>query len=137
MTLGGQTTTLTSLAGIIIPTSGTVRIGGHDIARDGVKAKSQLAFIPDEPHLFDYLTVEEHLRFVGRLYGVADAAERIPPLLQARLDGLDLHCGCRLQQGVASAPSPNVRSMWDPTSRITAAAWPRRWDAGQVATAST
>ena len=77
----GKTTTLTSLAGIIIPTSGTIRIGGHDIARDGVKAKSQLAFIPDEPHLFDYLTVEEHLRFVGRLYRVPDAAERIPPLL--------------------------------------------------------
>ena len=78
----GKTTTLTSLAGIIIPTSGTVRIGGHDIAREGVKAKSLLAFIPDEPHLFDYLTVEEHLRFVGRLYRVADAADRIPPLLQ-------------------------------------------------------
>ena len=78
----GKTTTLTSLAGINIPTSGTVRIAGHDIAREGVKAKSQLAFIPDEPHLFDYLTVEEHLRFVGRLYRVADAPARIPPLLQ-------------------------------------------------------
>jgi ABC-2 type transport system ATP-binding protein len=78
----GKTTTLTCLAGIIIPTSGAIRIGGHDIATDGVKAKASLAFIPDEPHLFDYLTVEEHLRFVGRLYRVADAAERIPPLLQ-------------------------------------------------------
>jgi ABC-2 type transport system ATP-binding protein len=77
----GKTTTLTSLAGIIIPTSGTIRIGGHDLAREGVKAKAQLAFIPDEPHLFDYLTVEEHLRFVGRLYRVPDAAERIPSLL--------------------------------------------------------
>ena len=77
----GKTTTLTSLAGIIIPTGGTVSIDGFDIARDGVQAKSRLAFIPDEPHLFDYLTVEEHLRFVGRLYGVADVAERIPPLL--------------------------------------------------------
>src|ERR671915_158759 len=77
----GKTTTLTSLAGITIPTSGSIRIGGFDIAREGVKAKAQLAFIPDEPHLFDYLTVEEHLRFVGRLYWVADAAERIPPLL--------------------------------------------------------
>src|SRR6185295_19576481 len=41
-----------------------------------------LAFIPDEPHLFEYLTVEEHLRFVGRLYGVADVATRIPGLLE-------------------------------------------------------
>jgi ABC-2 type transport system ATP-binding protein len=41
-----------------------------------------LAFIPDEPHLFEYLTVEEHLRFVGRLYQVADAEARIPALLE-------------------------------------------------------
>jgi ABC-2 type transport system ATP-binding protein len=77
----GKTTTLTSLAGIIIPTSGRVRIAGFDIEQDGVKAKSRLAFIPDEPHLFDYLTVTEHLRFVGRLYGVTDAMDRIPTLL--------------------------------------------------------
>ena len=77
----GKTTTLTCLAGILIPTTGTIRIAGFDIARDGVQAKSRLAFIPDEPHLFDYLTVEEHLRFIGRLYGIADALERIPPLL--------------------------------------------------------
>ena len=77
----GKTTTLTSLAGIIIPTSGSVRIDGLDIARDGVAAKARLAFIPDEPQLFDYLTVEEHLRFVGRLYGVSDTPARIPPLL--------------------------------------------------------
>ena len=46
-----------------------------------MQAKQQLAFIPDEPQLFEYLTVEEHLRFVGRMYGVADAPARIPPLL--------------------------------------------------------
>jgi ABC-2 type transport system ATP-binding protein len=77
----GKTTTMRCLAGIIIPTSGTVAIAGHDLRTDPVRAKAALAFIPDEPHLFDYLTVEEHLRFVGRLYQVADAAERIPALL--------------------------------------------------------
>jgi ABC-2 type transport system ATP-binding protein len=41
-----------------------------------------LAFIPDEPHLFDYLTVEEHLLFVGRLYRVLDARARLEPLLE-------------------------------------------------------
>jgi ABC-2 type transport system ATP-binding protein len=59
-----------------------VRVAGHDIDREPVAAKSALAFIPDEPHLFDYLTVEEHLRFVGRLYGVADGPARIPALLE-------------------------------------------------------
>jgi ABC-2 type transport system ATP-binding protein len=78
----GKTTTIRSIAGIIIPTRGRIRIGGHDLSTAPVAAKSLLAFIPDEPHLFDYLTVEEHLRFVGRLYQVADVDARIPILLE-------------------------------------------------------
>jgi ABC-2 type transport system ATP-binding protein len=78
----GKTTTIRSIAGIIIPTRGRITIAGHDLAREPVAAKAALAFIPDEPHLFDYLTVEEHLRFVGRLYQVADVMERMPGLLE-------------------------------------------------------
>ena len=78
----GKTTTIRSIAGIIIPSRGRIRIGGHDLEREAVAAKSLLAFIPDEPHLFDYLTVEEHLRFVGRLYQVADVDARIPDVLE-------------------------------------------------------
>ena len=78
----GKTTTIRSIAGIIIPTKGRIRIAGHDLAADAVAAKSALAFVPDEPHLFEYLTVEEHLRFVGRLYRVSDALDRIPSLLE-------------------------------------------------------
>ena len=78
----GKTTTLRSIAGIVRMTRGTIRIGGHDLERDPVGAKRLLAFMPDEPHLFDYLTVEEHLRFTGRLYQVADVDRRIPALLQ-------------------------------------------------------
>jgi ABC-2 type transport system ATP-binding protein len=77
----GKTTTLRCLAGIIAPNSGTVQIAGHDIQKDPVPAKKAIAFIPDEPHLFDYLSVEEHLRFIARLYGVADAEQRVPALL--------------------------------------------------------
>jgi ABC-2 type transport system ATP-binding protein len=77
----GKTTTIRSLAGIIIPSGGRIRIAGRDLAQDPVGAKAQLAFIPDEPHLFEYLTVEEHLRFIGRLYGVTDVGARIPGLL--------------------------------------------------------
>ena len=76
-----KTTTLRTLAGIIRPTSGRVAVAGVSMADDPIGAKRQLAFIPDEPQLFDYLTVEEHLRFVARLYGVADAERRIDPLL--------------------------------------------------------
>src|SRR5580658_54093 len=61
----GKTTTLRCLCGIMAPSMGRVEIAGHDVVRDPVEAKRALAFIPDEPHLFDYLTVEEHLRFVA------------------------------------------------------------------------
>jgi ABC-2 type transport system ATP-binding protein len=81
----GKTTTIRSIAGIIIPSSGRIRIAGHDLGEDPVSAKAALAFIPDEPHLFEYLTVEEHLRFVARLYRLGEVADRIPGLL-AELD---------------------------------------------------
>ncbi len=77
----GKTSTLRCLAGIMRPTGGTVSVGGRNIQVEPVEAKRQLAFIPDEPHLFDYLTVQEHLRFIARLYNVTDAEQRIPGLL--------------------------------------------------------
>ncbi len=77
----GKTSTLRCLAGIIPPTSGAIHIAGCDILADPLTAKRALAFFPDEPRLFDYLTVRQHLEFIARLYQVADAAERAPALL--------------------------------------------------------
>jgi ABC-2 type transport system ATP-binding protein len=77
----GKTTTLRCLAGILPPSSGRVRVAGHDLASEPVQAKHALAFLPDEPRLFEYLTVWEHLNFVARLYGVADWEERARALL--------------------------------------------------------
>ncbi len=77
----GKTTTLRSLAGIIRPTRGEIRIAAHDLAQDPIRAKGALAFIPDEPQLFDYLTVGEHLRFTARLYRQPDTVADIPAML--------------------------------------------------------
>src|SRR4029079_4046432 len=77
----GKTTTLRSLAGILRPTSGRVRIDDHDLIDDPLEAKRRLAFMPDEPHLFEYLTVDEHLRLVARLYGVRDFEARAAALV--------------------------------------------------------
>jgi len=68
----GKTSTLRSLAGIIPANGGNVRICGIDLAADPVAAKRRLAFFPDEPRLFDYLTVRQHLNFIARIYGVAN-----------------------------------------------------------------
>src|SRR5882724_10742232 len=78
----GKTTTLRSLAGILRPTSGRVRIDGHDLIDNPLEARRRLAFMPDEPHLFEYLTVEEHLRLVARLYGVDDFDRRAATLIE-------------------------------------------------------
>jgi len=77
----GKTTTLRSIAGIITPTRGTVTVAGADVVREPVQAKRALSFVPDEPQLFESLTVAEHLQFVARLYGVADAPARSAALL--------------------------------------------------------
>jgi len=77
----GKTTTLRCMTGIIPPTSGHVRIAGFDLGADPLEAKRRLAFVPDEPRLFDYLTAWDHLIMTARLYGVADGAARAALLL--------------------------------------------------------
>lgn len=104
----GKTTTLRSLAGIIPPTSGTIQIAGHDLARQPRDAKAALAFIPDEPQLFDYLTVTEHLQFAVRLYRQPAAASRIPELLnelelQDKATGLATELSRGMKQKLAIA----------------------------------
>ena len=78
----GKTTTLRCVAGIIPPSAGQIRIGNCDLLSDPVSAKRLLAFFPDEPRLFDYLTVRQHLAFVARIYGVADHRTIAEPLLE-------------------------------------------------------
>ena len=77
----GKTSTLRCITGIIPMSAGAVRIAGHDLASDPVAAKRELAFFPDEPRLFDYLTVRQHLAFVARIYGVEGHEALAEPLL--------------------------------------------------------
>ena len=78
----GKTTTLRCISGIIPPTEGEITIAGADLRRDPIAAKRALAFFPDEPRLFDYLTVRQHLAFVARVYGVEDHETIAGPLLE-------------------------------------------------------
>ena len=77
----GKTSTLRALAGILQPSSGRLLIGGHDVVKDPVAAKSLLAYVPDDPTLFESLTVWEHFRFVASAYRVADWAAKAERLL--------------------------------------------------------
>ena len=78
----GKTSTLRCIAGIQRPSSGAVSIGGADMVTSPVEAKRRLAFIADEPHLFEYLTVTEHLRLMGRIYQVPDVDAQAQRLLE-------------------------------------------------------
>jgi ABC-2 type transport system ATP-binding protein len=106
----GKTTTLRCIAGILVPEFGRISIGGVDASRRPVEAKRRLALVPDEPQLFDRLSVWEHLELAARLYGVDEwqpVAERLLEELEIadRRDTLaeQLSRGMRQKVAVASA----------------------------------
>ncbi len=78
----GKTTTLRAITGILRPTTGTIRIAGHDIAQSPVAAKQQFAYIPDTIHPYDLLTVTEHLHFVALTYRIPNAEAKYTALLE-------------------------------------------------------
>ena len=77
----GKTSTLRCITGIIPPTHGTIRLSQADLQTQPVEAKKQLAFVPDEPHLFDHLTSWDYLRLLGRLYQIDQAEDKAEALL--------------------------------------------------------
>ena len=67
----GKTTTMKMLVSLLRPQSGTVRVGGFDLATQPREATSLIGYVPDEPYLYDKLTGREFLQFVAELYGVS------------------------------------------------------------------
>ncbi len=78
----GKTTTLRALAGVIPATRGRLSVAGHDLKEDPVAAKRVLANIPDDPKLFDALTIWEHLEFVASAYRVPDFESTAEALIE-------------------------------------------------------
>lgn len=78
----GKTTTLRAIAGIIPPSSGRLGVAGFDVVREPISAKSNLAYVPDDPKLFDALTVWEHLQFTAVAYDVPDMGPRAERLIE-------------------------------------------------------
>ena len=75
----GKTTTLKAIAGILPFDTGRILIGGADITADPIACKKQLAYIPDNPDLYEYMTGIRYLHFVADIFGVSatDRKERI------------------------------------------------------------
>jgi ABC-2 type transport system ATP-binding protein len=72
----GKTTTIKLMCGLLFPTSGRIRLGGYDLARDGEKARQLLSYVPDQPFLYEKLTGREFLQFIADMYGVDRAHSR-------------------------------------------------------------
>lgn len=66
----GKTTTLKMLCGLLFPTEGTVSVGGFDLRTHGDAARRLIAYVPDQPFLYEKLTGREFLRFTADLYGM-------------------------------------------------------------------
>jgi ABC-2 type transport system ATP-binding protein len=66
----GKTTTIRMCVGLLRPDAGSIAIDGHDVVSDGVAARRLIAYVPDEPYLYERLTGREFLDFTGRIYGL-------------------------------------------------------------------
>ena len=83
----GKTTTIKMTCGLLKPTSGTVRVGGHPA--DSVEARKLLAYVPEQPFLYDKLTGREFLKFVVEMYGLERRPAAFPTDRRADRDVRD------------------------------------------------
>jgi ABC-2 type transport system ATP-binding protein len=111
----GKTTSMRCMAGIVPATAGEIVIAGHDLATSPLEAKRNLAFVPDTPHLFEYLTIEEHLRFAGRVHGVVDVEARMDRLFgEFELEDKRSHLPGALSRGMKQKAAICMAFLHDP-----------------------
>jgi ABC-2 type transport system ATP-binding protein len=69
----GKSTIVKTLMGLLEPSDGTVELDGNDALANPVEYKKVLGYVPEEPHLYTYLTGPEYLQLIGRLRRIPDA----------------------------------------------------------------
>ena len=123
----GKTTTINVLTTLLEPTSGTVSINGYDIAKEGLKVKSIIGYVPENVQLYDTLSAYENLEFFAKLSGVAKPHDKIIKVLEY-LNAIDykdkkisqLSKGMRQRIGLAQAiiHKPKILFLDEPTSGL-------------------
>lgn len=108
----GKSTTLKVLAGLVIPTAGTVTIDGTDLVSASAEFRSQIGYLPEDPPLYKEMTVTEFLVYVGQLKGRSydDVVENLPGVLKTcQIDHVkdrvigELSHGYKKRVGIAQA----------------------------------
>jgi ABC-2 type transport system ATP-binding protein len=111
----GKTTTMRCLAGLIPATSGSLRVADCDVSGDLLLLKQRLAYVPDDPPLFDDLSVGQHLDMIGRLYRVKDYTDKAAELLDdfELTDKFDA-CATTLSRGMRQKLAICCSYLYDP-----------------------
>ena len=80
----GKTTTIKMICGLLFPTTGTVRVGGFDMQKQGDEARQLISYLPDVPYLYEKLTGREFLQFIADMYGLerGHARKRIDEVIE-------------------------------------------------------
>ena len=72
----GKTTTLKCAVGILPYDAGAIRVNGVDLKAEPLRCKRELAYIPDNPDLYDFMSGQRYLNFVADIYGISEALRR-------------------------------------------------------------
>lgn len=72
----GKTTTIKACCGILPFDSGEILVGGVSVRKDPIACKRQIAYIPDNPDLYDFMTGVKYLNFIGDVFGIGQAERR-------------------------------------------------------------
>lgn len=125
----GKSTTMQIICGVLAANHGSVKIAGYDINEAPRKAKEHIGFLPEQPPLYDDLTVDEYLNYAGKLRGIKKDAIAEAVEISKQRCGLE-NSGARLIQnlskgykqrvGIAQAiiHSPSVIILDEPTSGL-------------------
>ncbi len=81
----GKTVTVQMLTGLLPPSAGSIQYGGRDIFDDLIAFRRRLGYLPEEPHLYRYMSGRSYLQLVGRLRGLPESLlrQKIDALLEA------------------------------------------------------
>ena len=80
----GKTTTIKLLCGLLRPSSGTIEVGGHNLATHGLEARRLMSYVPDLPYVYEHLTAREFLQLAADLHGLDNdtAQKRIAEVIE-------------------------------------------------------